>query len=76
MCVCGVLGVLAPVHRCARSVCCVACSVSWATWLLLTGVLARCVVLCIACAVSRATSLLFTGLRARCAVLPVRARTR
>ena len=25
-CVCGVLGHLAPVHRCARSVCCVACA--------------------------------------------------
>ena len=37
-CVCGVLGHLAPVHRCARSVCCVACAVSWATWLPLTGV--------------------------------------
>ena len=29
-CVCGVLGHLVPVHRCARSVCCVACAVSWA----------------------------------------------
>ena len=44
-CVCGVLGQLAPVHRCARSVCCVACAVSWASWLLFTGVPARCVVL-------------------------------
>ena len=44
-CVCGVLGPLAPAHRCARSVCCVACAVSWATWLLFTGVLARCVAL-------------------------------
>ena len=44
-CLCGVLGHLAPVHRCARSVCCVACAVSWATWLLFTGVSARCVVL-------------------------------
>ena len=43
-CVCGVLGHLAPVHRCARAVCCVACAVSWATWLLFTGVPARCVV--------------------------------
>ena len=42
-CSCGVLGHLAPVHRCARSVCCVACAVSWATWLLFTGVPARCV---------------------------------
>ena len=30
-CVCGVLGHLAPVHRCARFVCCVACAVSWGT---------------------------------------------
>ena len=36
--VCGVLGHLAPVHRCARSVRCVACAVSWATWLLFTSV--------------------------------------
>ena len=48
-CVCGVLGLRAPVHRCARSVCCVACAVSWASWLLLTGVPARCVVLCVRC---------------------------
>ena len=48
-CVCGVLGLLAPVHRCARSVCCVACAVSWATWLLFTGAPARCVVLCVRC---------------------------
>ena len=43
-----------PVHRpgpiplgcrCARSVCGVACTVSWASWLLFTGVLAPCVVL-------------------------------
>ena len=44
-CVCGVLGHLAPVHRCARSVCCFACAVSWASWLLFTGVPARCAVL-------------------------------
>ena len=49
LCVCGVLGHLAPVHRCARSVCCVACAVSWATWLLFTGVPARFVVLCLRC---------------------------
>ena len=48
-CVCGVLGHLAPVHRCACSVCCFACAVSWATWLLFTGVLARCVVLRVRC---------------------------
>ena len=45
LCVCGVLGHLAPVHRCARSVCCVACAVSWAPWLLFTGVPAGCVAL-------------------------------
>ena len=48
-CVCGVLGLLAPVHRCARSVCCFACAASWATWLLFTGVPARCVVLRVRC---------------------------
>ena len=48
-CVCGVLGHLAPVHRCARSVCCFACAVFWASWLLFTGVLARCVVLRVRC---------------------------
>ena len=48
-CVCGVLGHLAPVHRRARSVCGVVCAVSWATWLLCSGVLARCVVLCVQC---------------------------
>ena len=37
-CLCGVLGHLAPVHRCARSVCGVACAVPWATWLLFIGV--------------------------------------
>ena len=45
LCWCGVLGHLAPVHRCACSVCCAACAVSWATWLLFTGVPARCVAL-------------------------------
>ena len=44
-CVCGVLGPLPPAHRCAHPVCCVACAVSWATWLLFTGVLAWCVAL-------------------------------
>ena len=46
---CGVLGDLAPVHRCARSVRCFAFVVSWATWLLFTGVPARCVALCVRC---------------------------
>ena len=49
LCLCGVPGHLAPVHRCARSVCCFACAVSWATWLLFTGVLARCVVMRVRC---------------------------
>ena len=48
-CVCGVLGHLAPVHRCACSVCCFACAVSWVTWLLFTGVPAGCVVLFVRC---------------------------
>ena len=45
-CVYGVLGVLAPVHWCARSVCGVACTASWASWILFGGVHALCVVLC------------------------------
>ena len=49
-CVCSVLGHLAPVHQCARSVCCVACAVSWATWLLFTGVPAWFVMLPVRCA--------------------------
>ena len=48
-CVYGVLGLVVPVHRCARSVCGVACTVSWASWLLFTGVHALCVVLCVRC---------------------------
>ena len=48
-CVYGVLGLPAPVHRCARSVCGVACTVSWASRLLFTGVHAPRVVLCVRC---------------------------
>ena len=48
-CVCGVLGLLAPVHRCARSMCCFACAVSWAPWLLFTGAPARCVIFRVRC---------------------------
>ena len=44
-CVCGVFGHLAPVRQCARPLRCVACVVSRATWLLCTGLPARCVVL-------------------------------
>ena len=50
-CLCGVLGLPAPVHRCARSVCCVACAASWASRLLFTGAPARCGVLCCVCGV-------------------------
>ena len=45
----GVLGLPAPVHRCARPVCGVACTVSWAPWLLFTGAHALRVVLCVRC---------------------------
>ena len=48
-CLCGVLGHLAPVQRCARSVCGVACLVCWASWLLFTGAHARCLVLPVWC---------------------------
>ena len=48
-CVCGILGHLAPVYRCACWVCGVACAVSWATWLLFTSVPARCVALRVRC---------------------------
>ena len=48
-CECSVQGPLAPVHRCACAVCYVACAVSWATWLLFTGVPALCVVLRLRC---------------------------
>ena len=68
--VCGVLGLPAPVLRCARSVCCVAWAVSWASWLLFTGVPARCVVLRVRC--PGPSGLLFTGVPARCVVLRVR----
>ena len=44
-CVCGVLGYLAPVHRCPCSVCCVASAVCWASWLIFTGMPARWVLL-------------------------------
>ena len=47
--VCGVLGHSAPVRRLARSVSCVACAASLATWLPFTGVPARCVALCVRC---------------------------
>ena len=66
-CVCGVLSHFNPVHPCARAVYCVACAVSFVSWLLFTAVHARCVV----CAVSLTTWLLFTGVPIRCVVLRV-----
>ena len=66
-CVYGVLGLPAPVRRCARPACGVACTVSWASRLLFTGVHALC-----ACAVSWAPRLLFTGVHALCVVVRVR----
>ena len=66
-CVYGVLGLPVPVHRCVRSVCGVACTVSWASRLLLSGVHALC-----ACAVSWASQLLFTGVHVLCVVVCVR----
>ena len=48
-CVCGVLGHLAPVHRCACSVHCFACAVSLSTWLLFTDVPAWFVALRVRC---------------------------
>ena len=49
LCVCGVLGHLAHVYRCACVVCCVACALSWAIWLMFTRVPPRCVVLLVRC---------------------------
>ena len=87
-CVYGVLGLLAPVHRCARSVCGFVCTVSWASWLLFTGVHALCVVLrvpfgpfvlvcscgmcCVVCVVSWDTWFVFSGVAVCCSVCGVR----
>ena len=48
-CVCGILGHLASVHRCARSARCVARTASWAHWLSFTGVAAPSFVLRVRC---------------------------
>ena len=48
-CTCVVLGHLTLVHTFACSLRCVACAVSWVTWLLFTGVPARCAVLHVGC---------------------------
>ena len=71
LCVCGVLGHLASVHRCARSVCRVACAVSWATWLLFTVVPARAVVLCVRCPGPLGSSSLVCPLSLLCCVCGV-----
>ena len=70
-CVCGVRGHMAPVHCCARSVLCVACAVSLATWLLFTGVLARCVVLRVRCPGPLCSCSLVCTLGALCCVCGV-----
>ena len=70
-CVCGVLGHLAPVHRCAPSVRCVACAVSWATWLVFTLMLARCVVLRVRCPGPLGSCSPVCPLRALCCVCGV-----
>ena len=77
-CVCRVRGLLAPVLRCARSLCCVARAVFPASWLLFTSVRALCLVLrlwrvmCASCALVYACCLYafmschFVVLRVRC----------
>ena len=45
----AVPGLLAPPHRCARAVRCVACAVFWATWHLFTGLLTPWIVLHLRC---------------------------
>ena len=67
-CVYGVLGPLPPLHRCARSVFCVACVVSCATWLLFTGVCARCVVSRVRCPVPVGSCSLLCPLSVLCCV--------
>ena len=69
-CLCGVLGQLAPVHRSARSVRCVVCSVSWA--ILAPVHWCSRSVRCVVCWVSWVTWLPLTGLPARCIMLRVR----
>ena len=60
-CVGGVLGCLAPVHRCACAVCCVVCVVSCSP-------VCPCRVCCVACSVSLAPWLPFTGVLCACSV--------
>ena len=70
-CLCGVLGHLAPVHRCAPSVCCVTCAVSLATWLPFTGVPACCVLLRVPCPWSLGSRSPVCTLRVLCCVCGV-----
>ena len=71
-CMCGVLGDLASVHRCAFSVHCVALVVSWATWLLFTGVPAECNVLLVRFFEPLGSCSLMCSLGALCCVCGVR----
>ena len=70
-CACGVLGHLAPVHWCALPVCFVECALSWATWLLFTGLPAWCVVFCVRCPGQRGSSSPVCSLGALCWVCGV-----
>ena len=70
-CVCSVLGHLLPVHRCARPVCYVARTVSWAPWLMFTGVLARCAVLGVQCPGPLGSCSPVSSLGVLCCRLPV-----
>ena len=69
--VCSVLGLLAPVHRCDRSVRCVVCAVSSATQLLFTCVSARCVGLHVWCPAGLRSCLPLRSLSALCCVCGV-----
>ena len=70
-CLCGYLDYLAPDDQCACSVRCVMCAASWATWLLFTGVSARCVVLRVRCPVPLGSCLTVCLVVALCCVCGV-----
>ena len=67
----SVLGLLAPVHRCAFVVCCAVCAVSWANWLLFTAVLVWRVVWCVWCPGPRGSCSPVCTLGVRCFLLGV-----
>ena len=67
----GVLGHSTPVHRCVRSLRCVACALSLASWLQLIGLLARCVVLLVRCPVPLGSCSPVCSLGALCCVCGV-----